>query len=325
MDKEIAERSKHYANRVKLPGFRPGKVPADVIRQRFRAAGARGRRGEAREQGRARRARGPRTASGGHAARHRAEDRREPAADVQGGVRDPAPRGPARLQGAAREDARSEGRRGGRRQGDRPAPRGGRPLRSRSRAGRRGKATSSSSTSPFTKEDGTQGQARRERPRRGRVEGQPQGPQRGARRPLARGHEGRLARLRRGPRAGEPARQDRGLQRHPQGREDEGGARRRRRVRQGPRGVRVAGRAARQDARPAHGGRAAQDRPRGQERPRRGPRAAGRVRGAGRARRAPHDGAHGERGPRPGPAGARPHQGRASTGRSTATRSARSR
>ena len=37
VDKEIAERSKHYANRVKLPGFRPGKVPADVIRRKFRA------------------------------------------------------------------------------------------------------------------------------------------------------------------------------------------------------------------------------------------------------------------------------------------------
>jgi trigger factor len=36
VDKEIAERSKHYASRVKLPGFRPGKVPAHVIRQRFR-------------------------------------------------------------------------------------------------------------------------------------------------------------------------------------------------------------------------------------------------------------------------------------------------
>ena len=37
VDREIAERSKHYANRVKLPGFRPGKVPAHVIRQRFKA------------------------------------------------------------------------------------------------------------------------------------------------------------------------------------------------------------------------------------------------------------------------------------------------
>jgi trigger factor len=37
VDREIAERSRHYANRVKLPGFRPGKVPAHVIRQRFRA------------------------------------------------------------------------------------------------------------------------------------------------------------------------------------------------------------------------------------------------------------------------------------------------
>lgn len=37
VDREIAERSKHYAHRVKLPGFRPGKVPAHVIKQRFRA------------------------------------------------------------------------------------------------------------------------------------------------------------------------------------------------------------------------------------------------------------------------------------------------
>jgi len=36
VDREIAERSRHYASRVKLPGFRPGKVPAHVIRQRFR-------------------------------------------------------------------------------------------------------------------------------------------------------------------------------------------------------------------------------------------------------------------------------------------------
>jgi trigger factor len=36
VDRAIAERAKHYANRVKLPGFRPGKVPAHVIRQRFR-------------------------------------------------------------------------------------------------------------------------------------------------------------------------------------------------------------------------------------------------------------------------------------------------
>jgi trigger factor len=37
VDKEIAERSRHYANRVKLPGFRPGKVPPEVIRRKFRA------------------------------------------------------------------------------------------------------------------------------------------------------------------------------------------------------------------------------------------------------------------------------------------------
>jgi trigger factor len=37
VDREIAERSKHYATRVKLPGFRPGKVPAEVIKRKFRA------------------------------------------------------------------------------------------------------------------------------------------------------------------------------------------------------------------------------------------------------------------------------------------------
>ena len=36
VDREIAERARHYATRVKLPGFRPGKVPSDVIRRRFR-------------------------------------------------------------------------------------------------------------------------------------------------------------------------------------------------------------------------------------------------------------------------------------------------
>jgi trigger factor len=36
VDREIKERSQHYATRVKLPGFRPGKVPAHVIKQRFR-------------------------------------------------------------------------------------------------------------------------------------------------------------------------------------------------------------------------------------------------------------------------------------------------
>jgi trigger factor len=36
VEKEIAERSEFYARRVSLPGFRPGKVPKDVIKQRFR-------------------------------------------------------------------------------------------------------------------------------------------------------------------------------------------------------------------------------------------------------------------------------------------------
>ena len=36
VDREIQERSDYYARRVKLPGFRPGKVPKDVIRRRFR-------------------------------------------------------------------------------------------------------------------------------------------------------------------------------------------------------------------------------------------------------------------------------------------------
>ncbi len=35
VDREIAARAQHYARRVKMDGFRPGKIPAEVIRQRF--------------------------------------------------------------------------------------------------------------------------------------------------------------------------------------------------------------------------------------------------------------------------------------------------
>jgi trigger factor len=35
VDKEIADRAKHYARKAKIPGFRPGKIPSDVIRKRF--------------------------------------------------------------------------------------------------------------------------------------------------------------------------------------------------------------------------------------------------------------------------------------------------
>jgi trigger factor len=36
VDREIEERARHYARRAKLPGFRPGKIPPDVIKRRFR-------------------------------------------------------------------------------------------------------------------------------------------------------------------------------------------------------------------------------------------------------------------------------------------------
>jgi trigger factor len=36
VSREIEARAQHYARRVKIPGFRPGKIPAAVIRQRFR-------------------------------------------------------------------------------------------------------------------------------------------------------------------------------------------------------------------------------------------------------------------------------------------------
>lgn len=38
VEKEIETRARDYARRVKLPGFRPGKVPAEVIKRRFREA-----------------------------------------------------------------------------------------------------------------------------------------------------------------------------------------------------------------------------------------------------------------------------------------------
>ena len=36
VEQEIETRAKHYAKRVKIPGFRPGKIPVDVIKKRFR-------------------------------------------------------------------------------------------------------------------------------------------------------------------------------------------------------------------------------------------------------------------------------------------------
>ena len=35
VDKEIADRAKDYARKAKIPGFRPGKIPSEVIRKRF--------------------------------------------------------------------------------------------------------------------------------------------------------------------------------------------------------------------------------------------------------------------------------------------------
>jgi trigger factor len=37
VEKEIEARARDYAKRVKLPGFRPGKTPTDVIKKRFRS------------------------------------------------------------------------------------------------------------------------------------------------------------------------------------------------------------------------------------------------------------------------------------------------
>ena len=64
-----------------------------------------GRRRDHRQQGGLRRARGPRPAAAGQPAGHRPEDRREPADDLPRGVRDPAHRRGARLQGAAGQGA----------------------------------------------------------------------------------------------------------------------------------------------------------------------------------------------------------------------------
>lgn len=38
VEKEIEARARDYARKVKLPGFRPGKIPPQVIKKRFRAA-----------------------------------------------------------------------------------------------------------------------------------------------------------------------------------------------------------------------------------------------------------------------------------------------
>ena len=36
VEREVESRAKHYAKSVKIPGFRPGKIPVEVIKQRFR-------------------------------------------------------------------------------------------------------------------------------------------------------------------------------------------------------------------------------------------------------------------------------------------------
>ena len=37
VEKEVEKRARDYARKVRIPGFRPGKVPPDVIKKRFRA------------------------------------------------------------------------------------------------------------------------------------------------------------------------------------------------------------------------------------------------------------------------------------------------
>jgi trigger factor len=37
VEKEVEERARDYARKVRIPGFRPGKVPTEVIKKRFRA------------------------------------------------------------------------------------------------------------------------------------------------------------------------------------------------------------------------------------------------------------------------------------------------
>lgn len=37
VDQEIEERARKYARKVKIPGFRPGKIPTEVIKKRFRS------------------------------------------------------------------------------------------------------------------------------------------------------------------------------------------------------------------------------------------------------------------------------------------------
>ena len=37
VDQEVEKRARDYARKVRIPGFRPGKVPTDVIKKRFRA------------------------------------------------------------------------------------------------------------------------------------------------------------------------------------------------------------------------------------------------------------------------------------------------
>ena len=68
VSREIDARAQDYARQVKIPGFRPGKIPPGGHQAALPAAGAGGRGGEARQPGGPRGAGGPGPAAPGHAA-----------------------------------------------------------------------------------------------------------------------------------------------------------------------------------------------------------------------------------------------------------------
>ena len=163
-----------------------------------------------------------------------------------------------------------------------------------------------------------QGRPRRERPHRDRQLRQPPGHEQGPRGAEPRGDAGHRGRLGRGRRSAD-RRQDHPLHGDPEGHQEQDSARRRRRVREGPRRVRQPRRAARPDRGAAPGLRGAPRRPRDEGCARGGAGGEGRLRGARGAHRAAHDRPHRE--PRPGPRlpGHRPAQGRRRTGGTTAS------
>ena len=87
VDAEIDRVARDYTKAARIPGFRPGKVPARVVKQRFREPDSPRRGARAGASGGGRRAARARPRTARHAGHSRRGRRRGPAAEVHGDIR----------------------------------------------------------------------------------------------------------------------------------------------------------------------------------------------------------------------------------------------